>query len=195
MNLILPFDTETSGMVDWKKPSEGVDQPHIVQLAANLVDADTKKAIQSMDVIVKPNGWTISQEMTDIHGITDEMAHDVGIPEKLAVEMFISLWSQRLRVAHNTTFDNRIIRIALKRYFPEWVDLWSEAEAGVDYFCTMIHARKIMGGKQPTLGEAYEHFTGKVLLDAHQASVDTNACQEIYFAIQDLKKPELSEAV
>ncbi len=181
MNLAIVFDTETTDIVDWKKPSEAEHQPHIVQLAANLVDIDSQKVIQSMDVIIKPEGWTSNKEAFDKHGITTEYALDVGIPEKMAVEMFLALWAGRTRVAHNTTFDNRIIRIATKRYCSdEVVDAWHTG----DYFCTMINARKVMPiSKPPTLSEAYLHFTGKDLQDAHTALADTNACMDIYFAL------------
>ena len=183
MSEILVFDSETLGIPDWKSPSGGEDQPHIVQLAALLCDEETREVKQSMDVIVRPDGWEIPQDMTDIHGITNEYALEVGIPEKMAVAMFLELWrSCRLRVAHSTTFDNRIIRIATKRYFSEEVQVnWKEG----DYFCTMINSRKIMGGKQPTLEEAYQYFTGKTLENAHTAIADTNACMEIYWELSE----------
>lgn len=87
MNLALFYDTETTGLPLFKEPSEHPDQPHIVQLAACLVDLDTRKTIASMDVIVKPNGWTIPAEVSAIHGITTEHAMDVGISEAMAIEL------------------------------------------------------------------------------------------------------------
>lgn len=59
MNLLLVFDTETTGLPDWKKPSGSDEQPHIVQLAAHLVDDDDRKIIHTIDHVVKPNGWEI----------------------------------------------------------------------------------------------------------------------------------------
>jgi DNA polymerase-3 subunit epsilon len=180
MNLALVFDTETTGLPLFKEPSEGDNQPHIVQLAASLVDLDTQKVVQSMDVIIKPDGWIIPDETAAIHGITTEHALAVGIPEKLALEMFLALWAGRIRIAHNTTFDNRIIRIATKRFCSE--EAQEQWHAG-EYFCTMVNARKVMPiAKNPTLGEAYQHFTGKELVGAHSALADANACMEVYFA-------------
>lgn len=189
MNLGLFFDTETTGIPDFKAPSESEHQPHIVQLAALLVDLDTRQIVQMMDVIVWPGGWTITQETIDIHGITQEMALEVGVSEKLAVEMFLQLWKHCPRMAYNTTFDNRIIRIALKRYFDESViNAWHEGAQGVEWQCQMIAARKIMGGKQPTLAEAYKHFTGNELEHAHSAIADTKACMDVYFAIKNAQE-------
>lgn len=185
MSQILFFDTETNGMVDWKRPSGGKDQPHIVQLAAILCDEETMQAVDTMNVIVSPDGWDIPEEISDIHGITTEQALKVGITEKEALQMFLKLWYQcDLRVAHNTTFDNRIIRIALKRYLPNLIpdDDWKDKDR---YFCTLQRARKVMGGKKGhTLAEAYKHFMGKELENAHDAMADTEACMHIYFAMK-----------
>lgn len=181
---LLPFDSETTGIPNWKLPSESEEQPHIVQLAALLVDSETKEEIASLDVIVKPNGWIIPQETIDIHGITNEMAMDVGIPEEEALQMFIDLYLKAdLRIAHNTTFDNRIIRIGLKRHFPNVIpdDEWKDKER---YFCTLNKFKKLVGGKDGhTLGEAYKYFTNKEFEGAHNAMNDTRACLDVYYGL------------
>jgi DNA polymerase III subunit epsilon len=183
------YDTETTGLPNWNEPSESEGQPHIVQLAALLVDVGTKKVIQSMDVIVQPDGWEIPKEVTDIHNITTEYATQVGIPEPVALQVFLKMWAvSGFRIAHNQTFDARIIRIATKRYCDESViDAW---KAGA-YKCTGLLAKPIMkmlpkgkfGYKMPKLSEAYQHFTGKEIQDAHTAMADARACMDIFFAI------------
>ena len=184
MNLALFYDTETTGLPDFKAPSEAAHQPHIVQLAALLVDLDTRQTIQSMDVIVRPHGWTIPDEVAAVHGITTEHAADVGIPERLAVEMFMDLWNNRNRVAHNEQFDARILRIALMRHQGNIFhspsgksvpDIWKEGRAE----CTARMATPIWN-----LGEAYRHFTGNDLQNAHSAMADVLACRDVYFAIK-----------
>ncbi len=186
--ILMPFDTETTGLPDWKNPSEAENQPHIVQLAALLVD-ESGEIIDSMDVIVKPDGWLIPADTIAIHGISNERAQDEGIPEEDALRQFIGLFLRcDLRVAHNTTFDNRIIRIAMKRYCPDLIsdEVWKDKNL---YSCTLFAAKKIMGGSRGhTLPEAYQHFTGKTLEGAHNAMVDTKACLEIYQAIQQQQK-------
>lgn len=191
-NEVIFFDTETTGLPDWKNPSEAENQPHIVQLAAHLVDLRTREIKDTIDVIIKPHGWTIPQETTDIHGITTDAALETGEPEKDVLEKFLSMWSGRIRIAHNTTFDNRIIRIATKRYCDEAIsDTWKDGE----YQCTGILSKPIMqmppknkyGFKMPKLSEAYKFFTGKELENAHNALADVNACMDIYFAILDHK--------
>lgn len=189
-NSLIVFDTETTGLPDWKNPSEAEHQPHLVQLAAHQVDIESRKITQSMDVIIKPEGWVIPEEVAEIHGITTEYAGDIGIPEAMALEMFLALWNGRPQVAHNTTFDRRIIRIATKRYSSEEViDAWH----GCEYECTGLLTKPIMqmepkgryGYKMPKLEEAYEHFTGRKLENAHTAIADVNACLEVYWAAKD----------
>lgn len=99
--MLMAFDVETTGLPDFKARSNDPKQPHIVQLAMVLHD-DGGNEVQSVNMIVKPDGWTISAEMTAIHGISHERALAEGVAEKNAVAKFI-LWQALadLRVAHN----------------------------------------------------------------------------------------------
>ena len=189
------FDTETTGVPVWKEPSEGDNQPHLVQIAAELVDNESREVIESMDVIIRPDGWTIPEETIELHGITEKIASEQGIPEKEAVQMFLNMHNKAiLRVAHNKTFDERLIRIALKRYYddidseePQPSDIWKAGEG----FCTMWKTKKALGLKKiPTLAEALEGLTGRKLEGAHNAENDTKACRDIYFALMDLERKE-----
>ena len=186
MNIALFYDTETTGLPLFKEPSEHPDQPHIVQLAACLVDLDKRNTIASMDVIIKPEGWMISDEVSAIHGITTEHAMDVGIPEEMAIDMLMELWSGRLRIGHNESFDARIVRIAQSRFGKSESEL-TQWKAGVSE-CTCWMSRphtKLEKNKLPKLGEAYQHFMGKPLENAHSAMADVQGCMAVYFAIQD----------
>jgi len=181
------FDTETTGLPEWKLPSEDAAQPHLVQLASILVDDQTREQKARLDVIIRPDGWIIPEDVAAIHGITTERAMDEGIPEVDALDMYLDLYKIcHLRAAHNTTFDNRIIRIALKRYRPDLVsdEEWKDKNL---YFCTMLEYSKVYGGKWPKLEEAYEKLLGKKLEGGHNAMVDTVACMDIYFALQAIK--------
>jgi len=182
MSEIFIFDFETSGLPVFKEPSGGDNQPHVVQVAAITCDSETRKIKQSLDVIIKPDGWEIPQEVIDIHGITNEYAKDVGVPEKLAFEMFFAMWNENLQVAYNTTFDRRIARIGTKRFFSEELqEIWHKSE----YECAMVAAKKDMGVKSVKLVDAYKHYTGNELVGAHSAMADTKAAMAVYFAIKD----------
>ena len=79
MSLLFFYDTETSGLPDWKSPSEAEHQPHIVQAAGAIVDSESRETIASVEWIAKPDGWVIPDEVAAIHGITTERAlQEVG---------------------------------------------------------------------------------------------------------------------
>lgn len=212
MNLAIFYDTETTGLPLFKEPSEHPGQPHIVQLAACLVDMDTRHTIASMDVIIQPDGWTIPDEVSAIHGITTEHAIAIGVPSKLALQMFLELATGRKRIGHNEQFDARMVRIEMLRHFSreaavEWKDGKSE--------CTQLISTPILKlpptpkmiaagrhhHKSANLSEAYQHFTGKKLEGAHSAMVDVIACKDVYFAAYDFKNgiarapEELAESI
>jgi DNA polymerase-3 subunit epsilon len=194
--IALFYDTETTGLPLFSEPSEDPRQPHLVQLAACLVDLETRVTIASMDVTVQPRGWVIPDDIAAIHGITTERATEVRIPESVAVSMFIELYRFRKRIAHNESFDARILRIALMRHAIDAAlpDLWKAGAAE----CTQALSTPILKlpptekmlaagrrhHKSANLGEAYRHFTGSELAGAHNAMVDVQACMTVYFAIK-----------
>lgn len=197
MKKIVFYDTETTGLPNWKEPSGGENQPHLVSLAAIQCDEDTGEIIQSIDLIVKSEGWESEPKALETHKISKEYSIDVGVSEPHAIMLLYELCRDSSRAAHNRTFDQRIIRIGLKRYFDYFneidVQKWAEKE---DHLCTMLMSKPIMelppygrwGWKNPRLEEAYFYFTGKELKNAHSAYADADACREIYFAMKELKK-------
>lgn len=199
MTPILVYDTETTGLPDFKAPSGEPHQPHIVQLAALLVDPESRKTIASMDVIVRPDGWAIPDDVAAVHGITTEHAAAVGVSESLALGLFMDLWGcAGSRVGHNESFDARIIRIAQHRFDCGDLDAWKGAPAECTArlatpICALPPTEKMRAAKRfhhktPNLGEAYRHFTGRELENAHSAMADVLACRDVFFAIQDMGK-------
>lgn len=186
MKKIFGYDCETTGLPVWSQPSGDICQPHLVQLAAQLYDADTKQVIQAINLIVKPEGWEIPEEMTAIHGITNELALEVGVSEPFAVEMLLALRGDADRVAYNKTFDQRIVRIAMKRYGMDEKDIerWAEKD---DHHDPMRMFQKRYGGKNTKLVDSYLKITGKTLENAHSAMADTEACMEIFFELKELE--------
>lgn len=198
-NIALFYDFETSGLPLFSEPSEDPRQPHAVQIGAQLVNLDTRIVVQSLDVIVRPVGWIIPDEVAQVHGITTEMAMDLGVPEELAIEMLLEMWNPnapRLRIGHNEPFDARIMRIGLMRHIGEaMADDWKAGAAQ----CTQKLATPILKlpptdkmkavgrshHKSANLREAYEFFTGRPLSGAHNAMVDVDGCKTVFFAIQD----------
>lgn len=205
MKTILAFDTETSGLPLWSQPSSHPDQPRITQLAAKLMIEETRQVLGSMDCIIKPDGWTIPEELQKLTGITMDHAEKFGVPIEHALHLFINLWmGADERVAHNESFDMRMLRIELVRH-PHYstqqidglpfADYWKAAPA----YCTASNSTQIINlpptpamikarrnhAKTPNLGEAYQFFTGQKLEGAHNAMVDVDACIAVYYGIRD----------
>ncbi len=196
------YDTETTGLPLWHEPSDDPRQPHIVQLAAALIDVDTGGLIAGIDLTVEPDGWTIPDDVARVHGITTARAQQYGVPEATALLVFADLWAAAdLRVAHNESFDARIIRIALKRHATQDVhvhDAWSAGEAQ----CTARMATPVCAlppteamrragrthHKTPNLAEAFRHFFGRDPEDQHSAGGDVKSCMAIWFALRDMAR-------
>jgi len=201
MNLLLFYDSETQNLPLFDQPSEDPRQPHIVQLAACLVDVTTRKTIQSMDVIISADGWDIPSDVAKIHGITTEHSRRVGVSEATALNLLMELWGRAsIRCGHNEQFDARVVRIALFRFDRvEMAEKWKAGKAECTArlatpYCKLPPTKKMLAvgrkhHKTATLSEAYRHFIGQELQDAHSAMADVRACMSVYFAIQDLKAP------
>ena len=199
--MILIYDTETTGLPDFKAPSDAEHQPHIVQFAAILIDPVTRIERAAIDLIVAPDGWEIPDEVAAIHGITNEIAMASGVDERLVADLFLDLREQAtIEVAHNISFDRRIIRIACLRHLGMTREEIEVTEGG-KMFCTMKAALPIVnlpptdrmlaagfkGPKQPKLSECIKHFFDEELDGAHNALVDVRACARIYFHLMDLQ--------
>ena len=192
------FDTETTGLPQYHEPSESEGQPHIVQAAAAVIDSETRDVIASLDFTVRPNGWVIPDEVAEIHGITTEHAMATGIDEDLVVNAMYQLWRTcDLRIGHNVSFDDRIMRIGIKRFLRD--DAIADAFKAGPTSCTAhlsspilllppteaMKAKTSFKHKTPTLSEAYEFFMGAPLENAHSAWADVEACWKVYWAIKD----------
>lgn len=206
MRTALFYDTETTGLPLFSEPSEDPRQPHMVQLAACLVDLDKRTTIASIDLLIEPVDWVISPEISLIHGITHAQALRFGVSEYSALGIFTNLWlSADRRIAHNESFDARILRIALMRYVhAAAADEWKAGTAECTQLlstpiCKMPPTAKMIAArrnhhKSATLGEAFNFFTGAPLVGAHTAMVDVQACMTVYFAIKDREIAELEAA-
>lgn len=201
------YDTESSGLPLYKEPSESPGQPHIVDFAGILTDIDGNVLAQ-YESLVRPDGWTISQETIDIHGITNELAADEGKPEHVVVAKFLEMQAlAECRVGHNEAFDQRIMRIGIKRFGGRSQgerDIVADQFKARPRFCTMNSSKRILllpptekmkankrmatWNKAPSLQEAYEFFfPGEKIEGAHRAMTDTRAAMRVFFAVREFQ--------
>lgn len=186
--IVIPYDTETTSFGNSKLPLNDPAQPRLVQISALRYDTEANRVGQSMSLVVRPEGWEIPAPAAAVHGITTEFALANGLPEKVVLDVFLHIWDGNQRVAHNTSFDKHIIACAIARYYGQGqlLETWLAGSC----FCTMlsskeeVDARTVNGRKKnPNLGEAYEYYTGKPLINSHSANADTVAVLHIYQAL------------
>ncbi len=179
----LIFDTETTGMVQFRKPPEDPSQPHLIQLGMMLVDTrDWKPRARHSLLVQLPEGARIEPEAHAAHGISEEDCARYGVPAIVACSLFNQCCVQaEVVVAHNLAFDASIMKTALFRLGnkPNRLD-------GRPQICTKEASTDVLklpgkyGYKWPTLAEAYRHYTGLEIDGAHDALVDTEACLEVF---------------
>jgi|SRR6185437_3224181 len=188
---ILFFDTETTGKYDFKLPPDHPQQPYLVQLAAILTDEDGKERA-GINLIIKPDGWTISEEVVAIHGIDEKIANSCGVNVKTAAFLFNNLCYQAdLLVAHNLDFDKGIMSSVFMR------NQMGHRMNKMNKYCTMRSATPVLklqrpnaqsknnhNYKWPTLTECMQFFFNEDHANAHDALADVIACARVY---QELK--------
>ena len=115
----LVFDTETTGLPQTKyiSPSTLHQWPHIVQFSYIIYDSSFNEIIEVKDQIVKlPENISISDESTNIHGITNKMCSDKGIYiYEIINEFFQHLQNVDRLIGHNISFDINMIKVELLR--------------------------------------------------------------------------------
>ena len=202
------FDTETSGLPDWKAPADDPSQPFLVEFAAVLEDDAGKECGTFHALVQPPSGFAIPEEASKIHGITTDMAQRFGVPASMVTGFFMTMVPRVDElIAHNIKFDLRIMKIALLRDgVSREVAEQILKQIGHKTRCTVLMStimvdlpptpKMIAAGfnraKAPTLIEAYQHFFGKEFDGAHGALADVRACREVHHAILKVTEEALA---
>lgn len=186
---VLIFDTETSGIPLYHDPSDDPRQPHVVEIAADLIDFDSREVIASLDCLID-NDVDIPEDVVAIHGITRDMCAADGISPLHAHERFVELISQADEVVgHHVKFDLRMMRIHGARVTGE---KW---ECAVPSYCTMsgahAHVKKLPRKPDgwawpPNLPDTHLQIVGEPYPETHRARPDCDATRRIYFNIRSL---------
>lgn len=176
------FDVET----------DGLNNPiHLVELGAVLIDG-TGIERASLSLIIRPDGWTIPDDATRVHGITTEMAAALGVPLVVAIAALTNLWSiADLRVAHNLEFDDKVIRTAIASIGRVSTIKWPPGACTKELAAPVLNLppteRMLAAGynkpKPPSLRECYQHFFAEDVPGAHGALADARACARVYRAL------------
>jgi len=109
--MYLIFDTETADKSrNWKAPASDLDNwPRLVQIGWICCDR-SGLATGAGDYLIQLDGFTIARGATAVHGITTQKARQEGVElEPVLNEFAQAVKKARVLVAHNMTFDQRVL--------------------------------------------------------------------------------------
>lgn len=190
--MLMLFDTETTGIYNFKAKPEDQSQPNLVQIAWGLDNEED--AVEWSEFIIYPDGWEIPSSATAIHGITTKMAREHGAPLEEVLTIFTEAFNKATTIiAHNLNFDYNVMRSVYLRKGIAFPSI-----EGKGRYCTMLASMNILklpsqwgsGYKWPKLDESYRFLVDeKGFEGAHDALNDVKACREVYLKLQERKLP------
>jgi len=202
IELLAFLDLESTGLLHEGTPL--AEQPHIVEIAVLLTTAK-REVVGSFQRLIKPDGWSIHPEAEAVHGISDDLCYQAGVPIRFAIEeLEATLENATVIVGHNIQgFDRRIIgaeieRLSDKGSLRSLRSLWwaKQAPKIVDTMELATPVLKLPGNyghyKFPKLSEAVNLFPAQYLprtdllewIPSHRAMDDVIHVEKIYWAIQ-----------
>jgi DNA polymerase III epsilon subunit-like protein len=165
------LDTETTNLLA-VEAADLENQPYIVEIFCLKTDEFLEPVSQFHTLIRPPIG--IPQEVTKIHGITNE---------RVASEKpFAAHWRQLSQfflgcthmIGHNLQYDKRMILYELQRANKQYNFPWP-----IYNICTVEEIQKIKGHRM-SLGDLHEELFGQRFESAHSADADTKALLRCY---------------
>lgn len=188
----LVFDTETSGLFNFKLPADDPSQPRLASAAFIICD-ETGTEIERQKFYVKPDGWSIDgTDAGKINGLTDAFLTENGVPVGDVLDAYTRhIEAGLIAVAFNAQFDCKMMRSELRR--ANRPDLFEQTRN----ICVMrscdAYARDGLCMTRPgfvKLATACDFF-GIVNENAHDAMADAVAAQVILARmIADDRLPE-----
>ena len=188
MRKIIFFDTETTGLPkSYNAPiSNTQNWPRMVQLAFVEYFEDGT-LVAEHNYIIRPEGFSIPIQASNIHRITTERANTEGRDLQEVLTLFDNAVKESvLLVAHNFDFDKCIVGAELFRKNFDTNTFLSKRN-----FCTMksksvVDFCKIPGNygyKWPKLDELHYKLFRETVTDAHDASIDIRATAKCFWEL------------
>jgi DNA polymerase III epsilon subunit-like protein len=184
--VLLFLDTETNGLSRKKNAlkSRTSNEPRIVELAWIECELDGT-VIAEFGSIIRPDSFTISRQVSAIHGITNRQAKEEGLPIASVLKKFyVSLDNCSFIIGHNVDFDVNVIAAeSLRAGIPSRFQF-------LQRICTMKSSIRLCklkrgaGYKYPTLTELHFFLFGVSLPEKHRAMGDARACMKCFFELK-----------
>lgn len=167
------FDTETDGLIT-TLAQRLERQPQIISLYFNIVNLATGTSLLTGNYLFKPSK-PIPEEMTKIHGISNEMVKDAPPFVECAALLKEEFETKPLIIAHNAQFDCDMLNIEMLRC---GIKLrWPLVR------CT-VEQSIWLEGYRLSLTNLYKFLFGEDFQEKHSASGDVTAlskcCVEMF---------------
>lgn len=186
---ILFFDTETTGLPkNYKAPVTDLENwPRLVQIGW-VVYRDGEFAYD-IERIVRPDGFIISEQVSKIHGVTQEKAlRDGGMLYDVLQHFESNIQVCDLIVGHNVSYDLNVCGAEFLRITGR------NPLENKPIYDTMLRGTplcKLPGGrmgqyKWPKLQELYFHLFHEPLAQTHTALDDIQNTAKCYFEMERL---------
>lgn len=205
-NLILVFDTETTGLLPTGLDASHIkNYPYITQLSYIVYDTELCKETHRFNSYINiDQNIQLSDIVKDLTGVTrDKLDSGVDILGAI-VEFYKHYSSCSYIIAHNISFDKQMMLVEMERNreaiqvnHPECLALFNtffEKSKSIRHYCTMANSKslcniiippKIEGKKpykkNPKLIELYKHlFQDKEVTGLHNSMTDVIVCLQCY---------------
>lgn len=186
------FDTETNDKpLSHAAPATDVNNwPRIAEIGWVIYD-EAEQEISSRCFFIKPDGWKMTAGAQAVHGYSQEMLMEKGIPLQEALTLFKQDGNDCTAfIAHNIKFDRNVIDCEYFRfdgtkgpYHRPDVKQYCTMMASTA-FCRLPQKGKRGGFKWPKLEELYFKLFNTEMGDAHNAADDARNCAKCFFELR-----------
>ncbi len=211
---IAVFDTETTGLPKSKIINELTIHlwPHVVQFSYIIYDTELKKIIKTVDMVIKiPENINISDEVSDIHGITNFISQTSHHTIEDALINFSNdylNYNIDLIVGHNLNFDLNMLKVELireisnqkslfnRRLFLQLLENLDDIKSdSKEIYCTMQKSIELCNlktiskyGKEylkfPKLNELHMKLFNSLPKNLHNSLNDVLICLRCYYMLE-----------
>lgn len=193
-NIKLFIDTETTGLPlnDNLPYTDLKNWPYLVQVAL-IIEDDNYGILAKRNIILKPDGYTIPESATKIHGISNERAVKNGEDrDKVISFLDLALYKSDIIIGHNVSFDLNVIKSEIIRIKGIENALFEKKKHIV--IDTMKMGRNICKtpnlsfhtrlNKYSKLDELYYKLFNKHFNNQHDAMADVQAAYDCYYELK-----------
>lgn len=196
-NIKLFIDTETTGLpLNNNLPYTDLKNwPYLVQVAL-IIEDDNYGILAKRNIILKPDGYTIPESATKIHGISNEIAVKNGEDrDKVISFLDLALYKSDIIIGHNVSFDLNVIKSEIIRIkgienalFKKKKHIVIDTMKMGRNICKIpnlsFHTRLSLPNKYPKLDELYYKLFNKHFNNQHDAMADVQATYDCYYELK-----------